>query len=156
MQMWKSGARVGPCSSMSLGVHALLSLTSSMFQYLVMTEASPGYSQWGWRRELVSCSRARIVFGNRQNPASLTDNIVLNWHNCYNIFNWYNHHFQDHHMFPAWIQVRIRRSLYHSIDWIGPVEIKDLISIQRCRPNGITVTQGINTRKAHNARTFRK
>ena len=48
--------------------------------------ASPGYSQWGWRRELVSCSRALIVFGNRQNPASLTDNIVLNWHNCYNIF----------------------------------------------------------------------
>ena len=30
------------------------------------------------RRELVSCSRARIVFGNRQIPASLKDNIVLN------------------------------------------------------------------------------
>ena len=34
---------VGPCSSMNLGIHALLSLTSSMFQYLVMTEFS-GYS----------------------------------------------------------------------------------------------------------------
>ncbi len=69
---------------------------------------SPGYSQWGWRRELVACSRARIVFGNRQIPASLKDNIVLNRYNWYNIFNWYNHHFQDRHMFPALI--RIQRS----------------------------------------------
>ncbi len=47
---------------------------------------SPGYFRWGWRRELVSCSRVRIVFGNRQIPASLKDNIVLNWYNCYNIY----------------------------------------------------------------------
>ena len=72
--------------------------------------ASPGYSQWGWRRELVSCSRARRLLVNRQNLASLTDNVVLNWHNCYNTFNWYNHHFQDRRVFPAWIRARIRRS----------------------------------------------
>ncbi len=78
---------------------------------------SPGYSQVGWLRELVSFSWARIVFGNRQIPASLKDNIVLNWYNCYNIFNWYNHHFQDRHRWNECAFEGLGSNVSHSRCW---------------------------------------
>ena len=48
---------------MSLGIHALLSLTSSMFQYLVMTEFS-GYSSI----YVASCSPITWFFSSAQGP----------------------------------------------------------------------------------------
>ena len=72
-----------------------------------------GYFQWGWRRELDSCSRARIGPWNQQIPAILkccNSYNKHNTHNWYKWFNWYNYHFQDRRTFPASIRVRIRRT----------------------------------------------
>ena len=48
----------------------------------------PGYFQWGWRRELVSCSQAHIWPGNRLNPTNLKIRKI--WYSSYNVYNWYN------------------------------------------------------------------
>jgi hypothetical protein len=69
-----------------------------------------GYFQWEWRRELVSCSLARIGHGNRQIPANLKCFNRLNRHNTHNRYkcnNRYNYHSQDSRMFPVSTRVRI-------------------------------------------------
>ncbi len=64
----------------------------------------PGYFQLEWRRELVSCSLARIGHGNRQISANLkcfNQFNTNNTHNKYKWYNWYNYHSQIRCMFPV-------------------------------------------------------
>ncbi len=62
------------------------------------TGSFPKILSLGWRKELVSCSRARKGPGNWQIPASLKWIDKYTKNKCHNIFNWYNYHSQDHHM----------------------------------------------------------